>query len=223
MSRSVVIVPSRGRKDRFNLCMDHLIARTKSSDIIVALDEDEHEGYTRYENVEYVIGPKPVKLGVNEKLNRVANSVKDKYDYILWIADDTVVQTDGWDDLLVFAIKDIRNGISYPNDLLRRDALPSNGTCFDANIVRSLGYLAPPALLHLYIDNFWKRLGDTLKTLRYCPNVVVDHQHYTNGKAEKDFIYGEVNAEWMYEHDKAQLALYYANGFSQDLERLMNK
>ena len=223
MTRSVVIVPSRGRKDRFDLCMDNLIAKTSVSDIIVAIDEDEHHGYKRYSEAEYIIGPKPIKLGVNEKLNRVANFVKDKYDYILWIADDTVVQTDKWDELLIYAIKDIRNGISYPNDLLRRDALPSNGTCFDSNIVRALGYLAPPTLLHLYIDNFWKKLGETLKTLRYCPNVIVDHQHYTNGKAEKDLIYQEVNAQWMYEHDKSQLALYYANEFSQDLTKLIEK
>lgn len=202
--------------------MEKLLSKTKTSDVIVALDEDDHETYTRYENVRYVIGPKPIKLGVNEKLNRIANLVKDDYDYIMWASDDIIVQTEGWDTLLVEAIKNVPNGISFPDDLLRREKLPSNGTCFDSNIVRKLGYLAPPVLLHLFIDNFWKMLGETLKTLRYCPNVVVDHQHYSNGKSEKDFIYQEVNADWMYEHDRTNLALYRANEFSHDLRKLQS-
>ena len=222
MARSVVIVPSRQRQERFDLCMKHLLDKTKTSDVIVALDEDDHSTYTRYQEVHYIIGPKPVKLGVNEKLNRIANLVKDEYDYIMWASDDIVIQTDGWDTLLVDAIKDIPNGISFPNDLLRRENLPSNGTCFDSNIVRKLGYLAPPILLHLFIDNFWKELGQALKTLRYCPNVVVDHQHYSNGKAEKDFIYQEVNAEWMYEHDRTNFRLYRVNELANDVRKLQS-
>lgn len=196
------------------------MAHTSVSDVFVALDEDDEHNYIRYKNVNYVIGPRPVRLGVNEKLNRVASQLKDNYDYVMWAADDTVVLTPEWDRLLVEAIEDVPNGISYPDDLLQGERLPSNGTCFDASIIRKLGYLAPPTLLHLYIDNYWKRLGEMLGTLRYCENVKLEHNHYVNKKALVDSLYESVNAQWMYEHDRTQLALYYANQFGQDLARL---
>ena len=200
--------------------MDSIMAHTSVSDVFVALDEDDEHNYIRYKNVNYVIGPRPARLGVNEKLNRVANQLKDNYDYVMWAADDTVVLTPEWDRLLVEAIEDVPNGISYPDDLLQGERLPSNGTCFDTSIIRKLGYLAPPTLLHLYIDNYWKRLGEMLGTLRYCENVKLEHNHYVNKKAPVDSLYESVNAQWMYEHDRTQLALYYANQFGQDLARL---
>lgn len=218
--RSAIIVPSRGRPSRIDECMKSLLAHTVQSDIYVALDEDDHHNYKKYLGVKYIIGPKPIKLGVNEKLNRIANQLKNDYDYIMWAADDTVVLTPAWDKLLVDAIKDVPNGISYPDDLLQGERLPSNGTCFTTNIVRSLGYLAPPTLLHLYIDNYWKRLGETLGSLRYCSDVKLEHHHYVNKKAMVDPIYEAVNAQWMYEHDRTALALYYANDFGKDLQKL---
>ena len=200
--------------------MDSLIAHTVDADIFVVLDEDDYHNYRKYKNVNYLVGPRPERLGVNEKLNRIANQLKDDYDYIMWAADDTVVLTPSWDTLLVDAIKDIKHGISYPNDLLQGARLPSNGTCFDTSIVRTLGYLAPPTLLHLFIDNYWRHLGQTLETLRYCEDVKLEHKHYVNKKALVDPIYKAVNAPWMYDHDRNALAAYLKNDFVSDLRKL---
>ena len=218
--RSVVLVPSRGRPERFQKCVLSLIEKNTTSDIVAVLDEDDHKDYFRFSNVKYLIGPKPHELGLNNKLNWAANSVRSDYDFILWIADDVIVKTENWDKLLIEAIVDVPNGISYPNDLLQGENLPSNGTCFDASIVRTLGFLAPPTLKHLYIDNFWKYLGEALGTLRYCSNVIVDHQHYVNGKAQIDTIYAAVNANWMYEHDSSEFEKYLKVSAEGDIAKL---
>jgi hypothetical protein len=111
-------------------------------------------------------------------------------------------------------------GISYPDDLAQRERLPSNGTCFDSNIVRTLGYLAPPELLHLYIDNFWKLLGDFMQTLRYCPDVVLEHHHYAVRKTNSDPLYEAINSPWMYAREREAFAKYKITNFGNDVKKL---
>ena len=146
--------------------------------------------------------------------------IVDKYDYIMWAADDTVAKTHGWDARLVAAIQNIPLGISYPNDLFQGKNLPSNGTCFDSRIPRALGYLAPPTLFHLYMDNFWRLLGTELGTLVYCEDVILEHNHYVNKKAPVDNTYKTINSQQMYSLDSSAFNDYRDNTLARDLARL---
>ena len=220
MNKSVILLPSRGRSHRIDECLESLLENTVASDIIVCLDEDDAASYTRVDGVEYHIGPKPTRIGLNEKLNRMLPLIVDKYDYIMWAADDTVAKTPGWDARLVAAIQNIPLGISYPNDLLQGKNLPSNGTCFDSRIPRALGYLAPPTLFHLYMDNFWRLLGTELGTLVYCEDIILEHNHYVNKKAPTDNTYKTINSQEMYSLDSSAFNDYKDNLLTQDLARL---
>ena len=220
MNKSVILLPSRGRSHRIDECLESLLENTVASDIIVCLDEDDAASYTRVDGVEYHIGPKPTRIGLNEKLNRMLPLIVDKYDYIMWAADDTVAKTPGWDARLVAAIQNIPLGISYPNDLLQGKNLPSNGTCFDSRIPRALGYLAPPTLFHLYMDNFWRLLGTELGTLVYCEDIILEHNHYVNKKAPTDNTYKTINSQEMYSLDSSAFNDYKDNLLTRDLARL---
>jgi hypothetical protein len=220
MNKSVILLPSRGRSHRIDECLESLLENTVASDIIVCLDEDDAVSYSRVDGVEYHIGPKPTRIGLNEKLNRMLPLIVDKYDYIMWAADDTVAKTPGWDARLVAAIQNIPLGISYPNDLLQGKNLPSNGTCFDSRIPRALGYLAPPTLFHLYMDNFWRLLGTELGTLVYCEDVILEHNHYVNKKAPTDNTYKTINSQEMYSLDSSAFNDYKDTLLTRDLARL---
>ena len=220
MNKSVILLPSRGRSHRIDECLESLLENTVASDIIVCLDEDDAASYSRVDGVEYHIGPKPTRIGLNEKLNRMLPLIVDKYDYIMWAADDTVAKTPGWDARLVAAIQNIPLGISYPNDLLQGKNLPSNGTCFDSRIPRALGYLAPPTLFHLYMDNFWRLLGTELGTLVYCEDVILEHNHYVNKKAPLDTTYKQINSQQMYSLDSSAFNDYKDSLLTRDLARL---
>jgi len=220
MNKSVILLPSRGRSHRIDECLESLLENTVASDIIVCLDEDDANSYNRVDGVEYHVGPKPTRIGLNEKLNRMLPLIVDKYDYIMWAADDTVAKTHGWDARLVAAIQNIPLGISYPNDLLQGKNLPSNGTCFDSRIPRALGYLAPPTLFHLYMDNFWRLLGTELGTLVYCEDIILEHNHFVNKKAPLDTTYKTINSQQMYSLDSSAFNDYRDNTLARDLARL---
>ena len=221
MNRSVILVPSRGRAHRIDECLESLVEMTKVSDIIVCLDEDDHENYKKDFPVEYHVGPAPTRIGLNEKINRMLPMVTAKYDYLLWAADDTVAQTEGWDEILVDTIRDVPLGISYPNDLFQGSKLPSNGTCFDIRIPKVLGYIAPPTLFHLYMDNFWKLLGEELGTLRYREDVILEHNHFVNKKAPPDKTYMSINSKEMYAADSQAFAVYRNHVLQRDISNLV--
>ena len=116
--------------------------------------------------------------------------------------DDHRPRTVGWDKAYLDALRELGTGIVYGNDLLQGERIPTQ-MAMTSDIVRALGYMAPPSLVHLYFDNFWKVLGNGADCLRYLPDVVVEHMHPVAGKAEWDEGYKRVNSNAMYEHDKA--------------------
>lgn len=193
--RSVIILPTRGRALRIADTMDALLSKSTTSDIVVAIDSDEEHSYFRYPGVEYDVGSADGLAGMTPKLNAVAVRKMMDYNFIIFMADDVIPVTHGWDELLIDAIADVPMGISYPDDGIQGFRLPSNGTCFDAKIVRSLGFLSPPELPHLYCDNSWKSIGNGMQSLRYCGHVEVDHRHHSIGKSEWDSTYAITNKQ----------------------------
>ena len=191
--KSLIIVPTRGRASRIGDTMDALLSQSTTSDIVVAIDSDEADLYERYPGVEYDVGSADGAVGMNPKFNAVSVRKMMDYDYMIFIADDVVPVTHGWDELLVEAIVGVPMGISYPDDGIQGGRLPSNGTCFDARIVRTLGFLSPPELPHLFCDNCWRAIGHGMRSLRYCDHVKVDHRHHSTGKSIWDSTYAITN------------------------------
>lgn len=60
--------------------------------------------------------------------------------------------------------------------------------CFGGDLVRAMGGLVPPGCecKHNYIDNIWRDLGNTFGLMRPLDDVVVEHRHWLNGRAEPD-------------------------------------
>ena len=193
--KSVIVLPTRGRASRIADTMDALLSKSTTSNIVVAIDSDEDHLYSRYPGVEYDVGSADGLPGMNPKLNAVAVRKMMDYEFMIFMADDVVPVTHGWDELLIDAIAGVPMGISYPDDGIQGSKLPSNGTCFDARIVRALGFLSPPDLPHLYCDNCWKNIGSEMQSLRYCDHVKVDHRHHSTGKSEWDSTYAITNKQ----------------------------
>lgn len=117
-----------------------------------------------------------------------------------FMGDDHRPRTPGWDVECYNNLRELGTGIVYGNDLFQYENLPTQ-CAMTLDIVQALGFMAPPTLKHLYVDNFWRDLGNELEMLRYLPEVVIEHMHPLAGKAEWDEGYRRVNGPAVCEHD----------------------
>src|SRR5882672_5987664 len=118
------------------------------------------------------------------------NKFSDSY-AVAFIGDDMLPRTHGWDARYLDELR-AGNLLTFGNDLLQSEKMPT-AVAMNADIPRTLGYMAPPGLTHLYADNVWKLWGEALQSISYLPDVIIEHLHYTNGKTTVDDTYERVN------------------------------
>lgn len=211
------LVPSRGRPvNAARLAQRWRETAASDTHLIFLIDDDDPElpGYEKAldeygdEQIFYMIDE---RRRVGPTLNHWAPKFAARYDAIGFMGDDHLPQTARWDTLLSEAIESQRYVIAYGDDLFQRGNLPT-AVLMDARIIRSLGFMVPAGLTHLYLDNFWRDLGNELGTLRYLPHVVIEHRHPQAQKAEWDAGYREVNGGEMWEADTDAYRIFVQSG-----------
>jgi len=152
-------------------------------------------------------------------LNKYAVEYARRYRYIGFMGDDHRPRTERWDAQVIRTLAKMRVGMVYGDDLLQGAALPT-AVFMAGNIINVLGWMAPPGLIHLYLDNFWLTFGNAMDDgIRYLPNIVIEHMHPIAGKAPSDAGYVEVNAPDVYAHDAQVFRDYQDSGaFRRDVD-----
>lgn len=197
MSRLLLIVPSRKRPQSCDELLTAFEETSEDADILFGLDDDDKSEYSARVLERSSINP---RLRMGGTLNLLATQNADKYEFLSFMGDDHRPRTQGWDRILSDAIGE-RPGVAYGDDLLQGANLPTAVT-MSAEIVRRIGYMVPPVLVHMYMDNFWRDFGVKIGNLQYRADVVIEHMHYLAGKAINDLQYQEVNASHVYEKDR---------------------
>lgn len=199
-----VIVPSRGRPEAAaELVRAFADTCTAVTHLMVAVDADDPEldGY-RQAGLALHVTPNPERSMV-ACLNRATADVLAYEPFAVgFMGDDHRPRTVGWDAAYLEALHELGTGLVWGDDLLQGDRIPTQ-VAMTSDIVGALGWMAPPPLTHLYVDNFWKDLGTQAGCLRYLPDVVVEHMHPVAGKADWDEGHQRVNAPEMYGKDAA--------------------
>ena len=216
MNSNLVILPTRSRPDSAERCINALKEHSVISDFVIAIDDDQSDLYPRLDGVTYEVNP---RLRMNGTLNLVANKYADKYETIYFLGDDHLVHTPKWDEYLSDAIAKKGYGLAYGNDLLQRQSL-ATAVMMSTNIIKAVGYMAPPKLVHLYMDNYWMILGSRLGSLWYFDKVIVEHLHPVAGKAQWDEGYVEANADAVGSADRAELHRYMEEDFANELKKI---
>jgi hypothetical protein len=219
MITNLVILPTRGRPGNAARCVDYLLENSSISDIVIAIDDDQEDLYPRIEGITYEVGP---RMHLVKTVNKVAMKYVDQYTTMQFLGDDNVVRTKDWDVILQKPILEKGYGVSYGDDLLQGEKLATTAM-ISTNIIKTIGYMGPPRLKHLYVDNFWMALGNSLQCLNYIPEVIIEHLHFANGKAEKDELYEEVNSGEMYKRDRQAFLDYLTDDLKGDLEKLITQ
>ena len=222
----LVIVPTRGRpenaRELIQTFNDTVFERELTS-LVFALDEDdpELEGYLNVldgnqdENIFYEIS-KRMRMGPT--LNRMAAKHCQDYDMLGFLGDDHRFRTSEW-DLEIARSHAGKTAIVYGDDLLQGINLPT-AVFVSAGIVRALGYMSPPEMVHMYLDNFWRDFGNQLGCLHFHPDIIIEHMHYINGKAVADDQYLALNTDDALEADRKQYEWYINHRMQADLNKV---
>jgi len=221
MKEMIILVPTRGRpSNAVELLAEHDKLSTHS-DILFIIDANDPE----HDQYEFEVGAHKCMTIENETrgmaypINKAANAIvkENKYQYFAFLGDDHRPRTAGWDGILIQAMQG-RPSMAYSNDLLQGERLPTMIT-MTSDIVAALNGMVPPKMKHLYLDNFWKKLGQDLGALTYLDHVIVEHMHPIAGKAEWDEGYKEVNANEIYAFD----GLAYQNYIQSEAYELLKR
>lgn len=202
----LLLVPTRGRPENcvrlMNAVYRTACADMVNVDVLFCVDDDDPAlaQYTRMIlNHNLLIGS-PARLG--PWLNRVAPGQVSAYPVIGFMGDDHVPETPGWDERVLDALREAGPwGMAYGDDGYQGEKLPT-AVFMRSELIRHLGWMVPPGLEHLYIDNAWKDIGTRSGGLRYLPDVKITHLHYVVGAAHEDATYKAGNSREQYTRDR---------------------
>lgn len=224
MTDMCVIVPTRGRPANAKRLIDDWIATEAKAVLRFAIDDDD-PCKRQYIDVfdanphpwlQFVVGP---RLRMAPTLNKEAIEQAEIFGSIGFLGDDHSPRTLRWDESLGGALAGMPVGVVYGNDLFQSQNMPT-AVFMTSNLIRSLGYITPPGMTHLWLEQPWLAWGRGT-TLRYFPDVIIEHLHpQANGKGEWDAGYIECNSAEIWEHDENLWHIYEAEQLPADLERL---
>lgn len=220
----VVLVPTRGRPQsakRLEKAFELTVQGATSLTFVVdSSDPLRNEYFKTIEKAQIMeitmLGPP----GIVHPLNRAANlslMYLNSPKFLGFMGDDHLPQTIGWDVQIMANLNTDFPSFAYGNDLYQGEKLPT--ACFMSSVViEELGYMAPPELKHLYVDNYWKDLGDALGAITYLDDVIIEHLHFTNGKSAHDDTYEHANR--FTEEDKIAYEKFLKESFQFDVDLL---
>src|SRR5581483_5622720 len=181
------VLPTYGRPERCQAALDSIAACGGSSRGIVVIDGDSSEGYWQLRLPEnWHSELLPTNVGVCEALNTIFRAYPNEPWYG-FISDDSIVRTRGFEAPLVTAAG--RTGFANSADGWQAHKRMHGAVVFGGDLLRALGWWAPPGLRHSFVDDAWEFLGHALGNWARVPQVLIEHHHFGNNKAERDATY----------------------------------
>lgn len=217
----LMVVPSRSRSHKIPLLVQsYLDTQTGYADLCIALDDDDAFNYDMSDSrIIWEVNP---RMRMIPTLNFIADKYLNEYKAIGFMGDDHLPRTKGWDAEFLHKINSNYGfAVCYGNDLLQGDKMATAGV-LGSELIRTLGYMVIPTLTHLFADVFWCDLGKATDTLHYFPDIVIEHMHYINGKAQKDNAYAEVNSTEMWTRDHSAYDYYKSFNFNSDIKKILD-
>ena len=216
------ICPSRKRPDRLDRLINSWMLTTEGlSDLLVVIDSDDqsYEGIIKkYPNVMWEI-TEPVFGSFLHLINTKAVKYSTEYNYIGFMEDDIVFETNKYESKFILKLKELGNtGIIHARDGVDKKRFISIPVV-DTHIIRTLGWFAPTCLKSLWADNFWRAMADHLGTYFKFEDVMIRHYHYSK---HADVIKDEISAvvDGNYNVDAASYKLYMETEFVNDMRKI---
>lgn len=190
---------------------------TGNSDFLLGIDENDKHHYPLLSDV--ILDINSEQLNVVKKINYLAKKYISNYEFVYFIGDDCLFETSDWEEIYLKAAKEKQYVMFYPNDKIQNGRLPTH-PFMSAEIIRKIGFMGPECLQHMYVDNFWKSVGQHLGCLKYFPDVIIDHRHPARGFKSDDLY--KRNDSYFADDQKNYLS-YMKEQFEIDMEIFRTK
>jgi hypothetical protein len=223
----LVIIPTRGRPGAVPEIVQAWDDTGATADLLFAVDTDDPElaAYKKHAaglkadgRVRFTFGKRRRLVGT---LNQHAVKAAKSYRFLAFLGDDHRPRPAAmpWDARIRECLSG-GPGIVYGNDLLQGEAM-ATAVAMTSDIVMTLDYMAPPALVHLCVDLVWVEWGRGMGRITYLDDMVIEHLHPAASKAEMDQGYEECNSPEQVSADSAAYYDYRDNsGLEADLVKL---
>lgn len=205
MTDLIVMVPSRNRPRAVRELAQTFLETCEGDTELVILVDDDDVDLGEYLQDSREIGTYHMIVGprrrIGPTLNWFAPELAERAFALGFMGDDHRPRTKGWDVTYVEALRELGTGVVYGDDLIMGEQIPTQ-VALTSDIVLATGYFVPVGMIHLWLDNVWKSLGEALGAIRYLPQVIVEHMHPIAGKGEWDDSYRENNADAVFDADR---------------------
>lgn len=214
----IVLCPSRSRPEQAKECYEAFLDTRHRSDSEMLFVIDEDDPTAPDYRVVPVLRVTRGRPGMTDAINAAASAMWDSYDIVGFVGDDHRFRTSGWDAQFESHLKQTGPGLIYANDLSRND-IPTQ--IFGSSAIwKALGWMALPPCRHLYLDNAWRVVGESINRFYYFPDVVIEHMHPSLGKGAWDTQYLELNHPQTYSEDGAAFGAWLDHQSEIDVERV---
>jgi hypothetical protein len=182
-----IYVPTKGRPQNALRLQDQFYKTTRLMSRIVFIKSDNDPYHDRYKGLQESITVSPTKPGFVDPLNLgYRQDRREVYSFALgFMGDDHMPRTDGWDEMFVSNLLELKSGFVYGNDGFQGAAVPTQ-IAMTSDIPLTLGFMTLPQLSHLYADNWWLDFGKKLGKIKYIKDAIIEHMHPAVGKAPQD-------------------------------------
>lgn len=196
------LVPSRRRPKNLARLFDSLRQTNTTTPGAVLIDTVDYELLRQeYEALSVPEGWEIVQTQ-GESMGDKVRELWPRYSPLDWVGlmgDDNIPDTDGWDRILINALRGWN--VITTNDGWQAPKRMAGATLWSGDLIRSVGYVYPTELRHLFIDDLWETLGRKTECWHIRMDIVVKHAHvFITGVTDE--THEKAYANWP--HDEAR-------------------
>lgn len=193
--KAIILLPSYNRAEKLKNFLKSYKETETATKCMVLVDKNDPQK-DEYLKIEYPTG---VALTFTEERS-MAGKVKSVWDQIInldavcILNDDHVCETPQWDQKCLSKITG--TNVLGTNDKWVAPQRLCGATWWSGKVLRTIGYIFPPGIEHLFVDSVWEMLTAKANCANILMDVVVRHDHtFKDINNEKDETHNSIYKE----------------------------
>lgn len=217
--KGLILLPTYRRPELLKRFLSSYVETETSTPCLVLVDKEDPKK-EEYLKLEY---PQNVLLVLTQGRSMAAK-VKEAWDQFInldavcLLNDDHILKTKHWDQKCLSQITG--TNILGTNDEYQAPHRLAGATWWSTKVLRTVGYLFPEGIEHLFIDNVWEHLSAKAQCGQILMDVVVKHDHAFTKAQEKDETHKSVYTDdWNDTSKEGTPAWYFKKWLDNESEK----